>query len=178
MGGMAGPLSLISAIIDSVVRIIDAMLAAFSTAARTGYYIPITRDGLDLTGSLDCRTVFEVLGPVLEDSQLRIIGHDLKRQMVWLAEHGVRLGGLEFDTKVAGYLLDATRATPTLDSVALEHTGYQVVSTETVRGNRDSHMCIEIWSTRCCRCSLISNAQESVLPLMPLQSNPPVCKPS
>ena len=107
---------------------------AFSTAARTGYYIPITRDGLDLTGSLDCRTVFEVLGPVLQDSQLRIIGHDLKRQMVWLAEHGVRLGGLEFDTMVAGYLLDATRATPTLDSVALEHTGYQVVSTETVRG--------------------------------------------
>ena len=107
---------------------------AFSTAARTGYYVPIARDELDLTGELSCQTVFEVLGPVLEDSQLRIIGHDLKRLVVWLAEYGIRLGGLEFDTMVASYLIDATRTTPTLDSVALEQTGYQVVSAETVRG--------------------------------------------
>ena len=35
---------------------------------------------------------------------------------------------------IASYLLDSTRAAPTLETVALEHTGYQVVTAEAVRG--------------------------------------------
>ena len=35
---------------------------------------------------------------------------------------------------IASYLLDSTRPAPTLETVALEHTGYQVVTAEAVRG--------------------------------------------
>ncbi len=107
---------------------------AFSTGARAARYVPFAGEGLDLSGSLDADTVFAVLRPVLEDPRVRVVGHDLKRAMRWLAEHGVRLRGLELDTMVASYLLDSTRAAPTLESVALEHTGYQVVTAEAVRG--------------------------------------------
>ena len=109
---------------------------AFSTTARSASYVPLMQDGLDLTGSLDERTVFETLGPILEDPQVRKVGHDLKRELRWLATHEIRLQGLELDTMVGSYLLDpdATREAPTLETVALEHAGYQALSADTVRG--------------------------------------------
>ena len=107
---------------------------AFSTGPRSARYVPLAGEGLDLSGSLDAGTVFAALGPVLEDPAVRVVGHDLKRSMRWLAEHGVGLRGLELDTMIASYLLDSARAAPTLETVALEHTGYQVVTAEAVRG--------------------------------------------
>ena len=109
---------------------------AFSTAARSGSYVPLARGGLDLTPSLDGETVFGTLRPILEDPEVRKVGHDLKLDMLWLAAHAVRLRGLELDTMIASYLLnpDATREAPPLETVALEHIGYQALSAETVRG--------------------------------------------
>ena len=107
---------------------------AFSTGARSARYVPVAGGGLDLSGCLDAGAVLAALGPVLEDPGVRVVGHDLKRSMRWLAEHGIRLGGLELDTMIASYLLDSARAAPTLETVALEHTGYQVVTAEAVRG--------------------------------------------
>ena len=108
---------------------------AVSTETRTGFYIPLAAsEGLALTEHLDPATVFERLGPVLEDETVTKVGHDLKLISLWLASHGVRLRGLELDTMLAGYLLDATRATPTLETIALEHTGYQARTAEDIRG--------------------------------------------
>ncbi len=108
---------------------------ALSTDTRTGAYVPLAAtEGLALTEHLDRATVFDRLRPLLENDAIAVVGHDLKRIMLWLAPHGVRLGGLELDTMLAGYLLDATRATPTLETIALEHTGYQARTAEDVRG--------------------------------------------
>ncbi len=107
---------------------------AFSTGPRAARYVPLAGEGLDLSGSLDADTVFAALRPVLEEPGVRVVGHDLKRAMRWLAEHGIGLRGLELDTMIASYLLDSARAAPTLETVALEHTGYQVVTAEAVRG--------------------------------------------
>ena len=107
---------------------------AFSTGPREARYVPLAGGGLDLSGNLDAGAVLAALRPILEDPGVRIVGHDLKRTMRWLAEHGVGLRGLELDTMIASYLLDSTRPAPTLETVALEHTGYQVVTAEAVRG--------------------------------------------
>jgi DNA polymerase-1 len=107
---------------------------AFSTGARSASYVPLAGGGLDLTGSLNGATVFRTLGPILEDPHIRKVGHDLKREMLWLATLGVRLRGLELDTMIAGYLLDGTRATPTIETIALDHIGYQALTAEVVRG--------------------------------------------
>ena len=107
---------------------------AVSTAARTGRYVPFAQSGLDLSGSLAVDDVLEQLRPIFEDPTIGKVGHDLKRSLRWLGELGVHLRGLELDTMLASYLIDATRATPTLEDVALEQTGYQVITTETVRG--------------------------------------------
>jgi len=109
---------------------------AVSMSARSACYVPLAQDGLNLMGGLPGDTVFDTLGPILEDPQLGKIGHDLKRHMLWLAEYGIRLRGLELDTMIASYLLnpEATQATPTLEMVALEYVGYQALTADTVRG--------------------------------------------
>jgi DNA polymerase-1 len=108
---------------------------ALSTETRTGFYVPLAAsEGLALTEHLDHATVFARLGPLLEDETTAVVGHDLKQIMLWLAPHGIRLRGLELDTMLAGYLLDAARATPTLETIALEHTGYRARTAEDIRG--------------------------------------------
>jgi DNA polymerase-1 len=107
---------------------------AFSTGTRSASYVPLAGGGLDLTGSLDGETLFRILRPILEDPAIRKVGHDLKREMLWLATLGIRLRGLELDTMIASYLLDGTRATPTIETVALDHIGYQALTAEAVRG--------------------------------------------
>ena len=109
---------------------------AVSTAARSASYVPLARGGLDLTGNLSDETVFGTLGPILEDPDVRKVGHDLKRDMLWLGVYDLRLRGVQLDTMIASYLLnpDATREAPSLETVALEQTGYQALSAESVRG--------------------------------------------
>jgi len=107
---------------------------AFSTATRTGVYVPMPTGGLALAETVSREAIVETLGPVLEDPDVAKVGHDLKRAIHWLAPHGIHLRGLELDTMVASYLVEATRATPTLESVALRYAGYRAATTEDVRG--------------------------------------------
>ena len=52
--------------------------------------------------------VLERLTPLLEDSLVRKVGHDLKFDLIVLANHGITLRGVEFDSMLGSYLLDAT----------------------------------------------------------------------
>lgn len=47
------------------------------------------------------------VGDLLADRSVPKVGHDLKRQLRSLARIGLTLGGLQFDTMLAGHLLDA-----------------------------------------------------------------------
>ena len=65
---------------------------------------------------------------------MRKIGHDLKFDAIVLGRHGVTLRGLETDTMLASYLLDATRSAHPLEELALEHAGYKALREEDVCG--------------------------------------------
>ena len=52
---------------------------------------------------------------MLEDPRFAKVGHDLKADAVVLARHGIALGGLEFDTMLASYLIDATESSQELE---------------------------------------------------------------
>jgi DNA polymerase I len=51
-----------------------------------------------------------------------------------LERHGVALRGIETDTMLASYLLDATRSSHPLEELALEHAGYKALREEDVCG--------------------------------------------
>ena len=107
---------------------------SFSTTPHQARYVPLVGSGLGFEGGLDARAALDVLKPVLEDPAIRKIGHDLKFDAILLERHGVGLQGLELDTMLASYLVDATRSSHRLEDLALEHTGYKALTEEDVCG--------------------------------------------
>jgi DNA polymerase-1 len=107
---------------------------AFSAAARDAVYVPTGHRGLVAVPSLAIAAALDILRPVLEDPALRKSGHDLKFDAIMLARHGIALRGLDTDTMLASYLLDATRAEHKLDDLALEHVSYKALKDEDLCG--------------------------------------------
>jgi DNA polymerase-1 len=107
---------------------------AFSTAPREADYVPVGHRALGGIACVRCDAALEILKPVLENEQVRKVGHDLKFDTIMLARRGVALGGLETDTMIASYLVDATRATHRLEDLGLEHARYKALTEEDVCG--------------------------------------------
>ena len=120
---------------------------SFSSAPRRARYLPFL-DGAAPAGSglfdgedpaaarpgVDARAALAILQPILEDETVAKIGHDLKFDAIVLARHGVTLRGIETDTMIASYLLDATRSAHPLEDLALEHAGYKALREEDLCG--------------------------------------------
>jgi DNA polymerase-1 len=116
-----------------------AMLAnvaglAFSWAPREAAYVPVGHTALSETACISMNEAAGALGEVLEDESIAKVGHDLKFDAVMLSRFGITLRGLDLDTMIASYLLDATRATHKLEDLALEHTSYKALTEEEVCG--------------------------------------------
>lgn len=70
------------------------------------YYIPVGHaQRLGGDGQLPLSLVLQRLGPLLEDPAIRIAGHNLKPDVIVLANNGVWPQGIAFDTMIAAYLL-------------------------------------------------------------------------
>src|SRR5262245_3622081 len=115
---------------------------AFSTAPRDADYVPTGHRSPVLSlmdepvtvPSIAVNAALDILKPVLEDPAIRKSGHDLKFDAIMLARHGVTLRGLDTDTMLTSYLIDATRAEHLLEDLALEHVSYKALKDEEVCG--------------------------------------------
>ena len=107
---------------------------AFSTGARRARYLPIGHTALDEPSALDPRAALSALKGILENSSIAKIGHDLKFHLMMLSHQGIALQGLEFDTMLASYVLDATRSSHTIEEISLEHLGYKALTEEDICG--------------------------------------------
>ena len=110
---------------------------ALATGPRTASYVPVSHRGgslLDADDALDLPAVLDGLRPVLEDSSVAKVGHNLKAAALLLGTHGVTLGGLAFDTMIASYLIDPTGSAHGIEATALEHLGYKAVVEESLTG--------------------------------------------
>jgi len=63
------------------------------------------------------------LRAILSDAGIKKTGHDLKKIKVALAQDGVLLDGLSFDTMIAAYLLNPSKSTYNLSDVAWDYLG-------------------------------------------------------
>jgi len=105
---------------------------AFSTAADQADYVPVGHRSLGETASIPPADAIAALRGVLEDESMPKIGHDVKFDTIVLSRHGVTLRGLETDTMIASFLVDASARG--LEDLALEHMSYKAVSEEDVCG--------------------------------------------
>ncbi len=107
---------------------------AFSTAAQRARYLPVGHTALDEPSAITGKLGLAALKPLLENPAIKKIGHDLKFGLMMLSHEGVSLAGLDFDTMLASYVVDATRSSHTIEEVALEHLSYKALTQEDVCG--------------------------------------------
>lgn len=81
---------------------------ALSTDVGRAYVIPCPPDALEYR--------LQLLRPILEKPAIAKTGHNIKRAAIWLCRRGIALAGADFDTVIAGHLLNSERSTtlPTL----------------------------------------------------------------
>jgi DNA polymerase-1 len=107
---------------------------AVSTGPRRARYIPIGHRTLDAAANFAPSVVFDALGSVLAGGRVEIVGHDVKFDAMVLARHGQAAVSPRFDTMLASYLLDSTRAPHAIEELALSSLGYRAMSADTVLG--------------------------------------------
>jgi len=78
---------------------------SLSSLPGEAYYIPLGHRGLSHISQLPLSQVIARLKPVLEDIKIPKIAQNGKFDMTVLAEYGIRLENLSFDTMIAAYLL-------------------------------------------------------------------------
>jgi len=86
------------------------------------YYVPIR----DAGSGFDAKYALSKLKHILEDADKRKIGQNIKYEKLLLANNGIRLNGIAFDTMVASYLLNPSKLNHNLDDIALEYLNFKM----------------------------------------------------
>ena len=94
---------------------------AFCWKDGEAHYLPIR--GPMGCATLDEKAVLAALRTRLEDASVKKIGHDIKHEIQVFRNHGIELNGVEFDTLIAGWLLEPAASKLTIDELTLEHLG-------------------------------------------------------
>lgn len=100
----------------------------------TACYIPLAHSYPGAPDQLERDAVLERLRPWLEDDSKAKVGHHLKYDAHVLANHGIHLRGMRYDTMLESYVLNSTATRHDLDSVAQRYLGVQTIHYEDVAG--------------------------------------------
>lgn len=84
--------------------------------------------------------VFDRLRPLFESPALRKVGQNIKFDMQVLANNGIYLAGVWFDTMLASYLLNPARHGHGLDALAQEHLNHRMIGFSDVAGSGKSQL--------------------------------------
>ncbi|MBN8713382.1 MAG: DNA polymerase I [Xanthomonadales bacterium] len=118
---------------------IDAMRAdlvgmSFSVEPGVACYIPIAHDYPGAPPQLDRDFVLGALRPLLEDPRHAKLGQNAKYDINILAQCGVQVRGVQHDSMLESYVLNATATRHDMDSLARKYLGYETVKYTEVAG--------------------------------------------
>ncbi|MEW6381624.1 MAG: DNA polymerase I [bacterium] len=118
----------------------DPMLArlvgiSFAFTPHQAYYIPLAHSYLSCPRQLDMKFVLDRLRPILEDGRIKKVGQNIKYDYLVLFRYGIELQGISFDTMIASYLLNPSRAQHNLEVIALEYLNYQMLTYKQLVGS-------------------------------------------
>ncbi len=125
--------------IDTETTSLDYMAArivgvSFAVMAGEAAYVPLAHDYPGAPDQLDRATVLARLRPLLENTQYKKIGHNLKYDRNVLLNNDITLSGMRFDSMLESYVIDSTATRHDMDSVALKYLGYRTIKYEEVAG--------------------------------------------
>ena len=107
---------------------------SFAVAANEAAYVPLAHDYPGAPTQLNREAVLVQLQPLLENSDLYKIGHHIKYDRNVLANHGIRLDGIRYDSMLESYVLESTAVRHDMDSVALKYLGHTTIKFTDVAG--------------------------------------------
>jgi len=113
-----------------------AELVGFSVAfdANDAYYIPVAHDYEGAPEQLNREQILAQIKPILENEQVRKIGHHLKYDAHIFANHGITIQGWYFDTMLASYVLNAAATRHGMDDVARLYLSHLTTTFEQIAG--------------------------------------------
>ena len=107
---------------------------SFAVEAGKAAYVPLAHDYMGAPAQLDREQVLNSLKPLLEDANKAKLGQNLKYDMSVLANHGITMAGIRFDTMLESYVLNSTASRHDMDTLALAHLGHQTIHFEDIAG--------------------------------------------
>jgi DNA polymerase-1 len=107
---------------------------SFAVVPGEAAYVPLAHDYLGAPAQLERDAVLAALQPLLEDDARAKVGQNLKYDASVLANHGITLRGIEFDTMLESYVLDSTATRHDMNSLALKYLGHKTIHFEDIAG--------------------------------------------
>ena len=114
--------------------ITDKILAiAISLTADEQFFIDLRNKSDE-----ESEYIFAGLKEVLENDEIKIISHDIKKEIIHFSKHNIHLSGVAFDIMVAEYLLDPSRSSYGLKELAAKYFGENLMDEEELLGKGKS----------------------------------------
>ena len=107
---------------------------SFAVEEGEGAYVPFAHCYAGAPAQLRREEVLGKLRPLLEDSERPKVGQNLKYDMSVLANHGIGLRGVRFDTMLESYVLDSTGTRHDMDALALKYLDHHTIHFEDIAG--------------------------------------------
>nr|MBU1327932.1 DNA polymerase I [Candidatus Omnitrophota bacterium] len=112
----------------------EAKLVGISFCWKEGeaYYVAL-RSMTDVQG-IDLEIAIKELKPILEDENIKKIGQNIKYDKLVLLNYGIEVKGIAYDTMIASYLLNPSRMSHGLDTIAFEYLDHKMTSIDELLG--------------------------------------------
>ena len=107
---------------------------SFSFEESSAYYLPLAHRYLGVPSQLDFNMVLEKLKPIFKDKSIKKCGHNLKYDLIVMANEGITLDGVDYDTMIVSYLLNPSSRGHGLDALTLEYFGHKNIKYKDVVG--------------------------------------------
>jgi len=124
---------------DTETTSLDYMVAqivgvSFAVAPGEAAYVPCGHDYLDAPGQLSRDYVLAQLQPLLESNSVKKVGQNLKYDKSVLANHGITLRGIAFDTMLESYVFNSIATRHDMDSLARHYLDHNTIHFEDIAG--------------------------------------------
>ena len=115
---------------------ISANMVGLSFAIEPGVaaYVPVAHDYLDAPDQIARERALELLKPLLEDDTLLKVGQNLKYDRGILANYGIELRGIAYDTMLESYTLDSIAGRHDMDSLSDRWLKHKTITFEEIAG--------------------------------------------
>ncbi|UTF59183.1 DNA polymerase I [Gilvimarinus sp. DA14] len=114
----------------------EAQIVGVSFAVEPGKaaYVPVAHDYLEAPEQLDRDWVLAQLKPLLEDAGKAKVGQNLKYDRNVLANHGITLRGIAWDTMLESYVFNSVAGRHDMDSLAQRYLDTSTIHFEDIAG--------------------------------------------